>query len=331
MLPELIAYSNQPNLKLSDFKKGNYDIQNLDQKLINYCQEHNILGISQKDSWYPAQLRNYSDSPYLFYYEGNLDLLKEKKLWIVWPRLPSSYALEVMELFFKSAEKYQIATISGFARGIDQLAHELSLKHKLPTIAVLGWGFQHYHKSKDRLFLEKILENWGLIISQFKIWFEPAKRSFPQRNKLLAQLADILFLPEAKEKSWSLITTDFANQYHKKVYSVPAQLFSSSSAGIFQKMTENKIELISDFDYHLSQHFQKKADFSPSCIPAATISELTPSQLKIYNHLNTTPASFEELLVSTQLEYSSLLQEITLLLLNSTIKETSPGYYFLQK
>lgn len=44
MLPELIAYSSQPNLKLSDFKKGNYDIQNLDQKLINYCQEHNILG-----------------------------------------------------------------------------------------------------------------------------------------------------------------------------------------------------------------------------------------------------------------------------------------------
>ena len=113
---------------------------------------------------------------------------------------------------------------------------------------------------------------------------------------------------------------------------MPAQLFSSSSAGIFQKMTENKIELISDFDYHLSQYFQKKSDFSPSCIPAATISELTPAQLKIYNRLNTTtPASFEELLVSTQLEYSSLLQEITLLLLNSTIKETSPGYYSLQK
>jgi len=50
MQPELIAYSSQPDLKLSDFKKGNYDIQNLDQKLIDYCQEHNILGISQKDS-----------------------------------------------------------------------------------------------------------------------------------------------------------------------------------------------------------------------------------------------------------------------------------------
>ena len=66
MHSELIAYSSQPDLKLSDFKKGNYDIQNLDQKLIDYCQEHNILGITQKDSWYPPQLRNYSDSPYLF-------------------------------------------------------------------------------------------------------------------------------------------------------------------------------------------------------------------------------------------------------------------------
>jgi len=77
---ELIAYSSQPDLKLSDFKKGNYKVENLDQKLINYCQEHNILGLTQKDSLYPSQLRNYSDSPYLFYYQGNLDLLKGKKL-----------------------------------------------------------------------------------------------------------------------------------------------------------------------------------------------------------------------------------------------------------
>jgi len=50
MQPELIAYSSQPDLKLSDFKKGNYVTQNLDQKLIDYCQEHNILGLTQKDS-----------------------------------------------------------------------------------------------------------------------------------------------------------------------------------------------------------------------------------------------------------------------------------------
>ena len=47
MQSELIAYSSQPGLKLSDFKKGNYDIQNLDQKVITYCQEYNILGLTQ--------------------------------------------------------------------------------------------------------------------------------------------------------------------------------------------------------------------------------------------------------------------------------------------
>lgn len=77
-------------------------------------------------------------SPYLFYYQGNLDLLKESCLGIVGPRRPSEYAQQIMQMFCAVAGNYRLVTVSGFARGIDQLAHRCSLKEGIPTIAVLG-------------------------------------------------------------------------------------------------------------------------------------------------------------------------------------------------
>lgn len=74
-----------------------------------------------------------------------------------------------MQALFLQAYKYDLVTISGFARGVDQQAHQLSLKYQIPTIAVLGGGFQHYLRGKDRDLLTQIVKNGGLVISQFKL------------------------------------------------------------------------------------------------------------------------------------------------------------------
>jgi predicted Rossmann fold nucleotide-binding protein DprA/Smf involved in DNA uptake len=49
----------------------------------------------------------------------------------------STYAGQVMEALFEVAKAYDVVTISGLARGVDQKCHQLSLKSSLPTIAVL--------------------------------------------------------------------------------------------------------------------------------------------------------------------------------------------------
>ena len=51
--------------------------------------------------------------------------------------MPSEYGLQVMKALFSAADRYKFITISGFARGIDQQAHQLSLSHKIPTLAIL--------------------------------------------------------------------------------------------------------------------------------------------------------------------------------------------------
>lgn len=119
-------------------------------------------------------------------------------------------------LFLKRLHLYDVVSVSGFARGIDQKAHQLSL-HGIPTIAILWWGLSHYLRGADRHFLEKIVDNGWLVLSEFKLWFTPTKWSFPQRNKLIAMISQMLFLPEAREKS-CLITAEFAHTFKSYLF-----------------------------------------------------------------------------------------------------------------
>ena len=325
-------YSLDPKLTFSDLKKGNIP-QDLDtSKLEHYAREHQILAVSQLDLDYPNKLKNQPSSPFLFYYQGDLSLLSRPIFWLVGPRNPSDYASQVMQALFLQSYKYDIVTISGFARGIDQQAHQLSLKYQIPTIAVLWWGFQHYLRGKDRDLLDQIVKNGGLVISQFKIWFEPTKRSFPARNKLLAQLCDVLFLPEAQQKSGSLITTEFAYQFKKPVYSVPAPIFAQQSAGIFSKMEEKKLTLISDFTLCLDAHFHPKGEILATnhTSQQASFDSFSPQQRQILDHLKIHwELSLEALISDIQFEYGVIMQELTLLEMDGILKQSRPGYYSL--
>jgi DNA processing protein len=66
-------------------------------------------------------------------------------------------------------------------------------------------------------------------LSEYKINFVPTKYSFPQRNRIVAGLSDLLFLPEAGEKSGSLITAEFAYQQNKPIFVTPNDIFSPVS------------------------------------------------------------------------------------------------------
>lgn len=318
-----LYYSAIAELTLSQLKKWDFDPNVSVEKAQEYCEKHQIWCIVQWDEYYSSLFLPQAQVPFLLYYQWNLNLLYQKILGVVWPRKPSEYGIQVLELFFEKASEYQMVSVSGFAKGIDQKAHQLSLKYHLPTVVVLGWGFQHYLSGSDRYFLNQIIEEWGLILSEFKLWFEPTKWSFPQRNKLIAGLSEILFLPEAREKSWSLITAEFAYKMNKPVFSVPAPLFSPQSAGVFAKMNEKKLQLITDFDACLGHYFFQKGKSESSL--NAFLSEV---QMHILNYLSQRgDSSLEDFLPSCWLGYQELLQELTFLELNKYIEEISPWKY----
>ena len=252
---KILAYSLDENLTPSELRKAddfseffeNPDNQHSADKLDSRMSQHNIIWLLDDDPNFPHQLCSIKNPPAILYAMWNLEILNNQILWIVWPRDMSQYANQVMQALFTQIWNSNIVTVSWMARGVDHLCHQLSIGYHLPTIAILGWWLRYYRNSSARSFMEQIIQNGWLILSEFKLDFKPTAWSFPQRNRLIAWLADAVFLPEARAWSWSLITADFAYQQHKPIFVVPNPIFSENWIWSNNLVTSWKANLLSDF------------------------------------------------------------------------------------
>ena len=220
--------------------------------------EHNIFGTIEWDESYHRKLQEVITPPYAIYYQWNLSLLDRSLLAIVWPRKLSHHGESVLSLLFENLQHYNLVTISGMADGADMICHSLSLKYDLPTIIVLGWWFAHFLVSRQKVFMESVIAAGWLIISEYKHEFVPTHRSFPQRNRLIAWLADVVFLPEAEQQSWSLITVEFAHKQRKPIYAPMHDMFHSfaswTNAAIASWIVTPLADLFSRIGKHFSPH-----------------------------------------------------------------------------
>ena len=124
-----------------------------------------------------------------------------------------------------------INIVSGRARGIDAYSHIGCLKGKAKTIAVVGCGLDRVYPEENRWIYNKIIENDGAIISEHVIGTKPLAQNFPRRNRIISALSKALIVVEAKEKSGTLITVDFALEQGKDIYVVPGNIDSRNSVG----------------------------------------------------------------------------------------------------
>jgi DNA processing protein len=211
------------------------------------------------------------------------------------------------------------------ADGVDQTCHALSVKYNIPTIAILWWWLNHYLKWPNRHIIETIVEHGWLVISEYKLNFKPTRYSFPQRNRLIAWLCDVLFLPEAGEKSGSLITADFAYKISRPVYTVPNDIFVSTSVWVNQLLALEKAKLVVDFEGFLAQNFKKSGIKSTA---NTKVLNLPPEQDKIINLLSENgELSLPSIMQKTNLDTDTIMQHITLLEINDYIYQNVPGSY----
>ena len=254
-MQKILVYSLDENLTPSELRKAddfsdffeNPDNQHSAEKLETWMNQHNIIWLLDDDPNFPHQFSSIKNPPAILYAIWNLEIINHQILWMVWPRDMSQYANQVMQALFTQIWNSNIVTVSWMARGVDHLCHQLSIGYHLPTIAILGWGLRYYRNSSARSFMEQIIQNGWLILSEFKLDFKPTAWSFPQRNRLIAGLADAVFLPEAREWSWSLITADFAYHFHKPIFVVPNPIFSENWIWSNHLVTSWKASLLSDF------------------------------------------------------------------------------------
>lgn len=164
------------------------------------------------------------------------DLPKEKNLIylsVVGSRKFTSYGKEACEKIIAGLQGYPIVIVSGFAMGIDTIAHKKAMQVGLKTIVFPGSGLSDeaiYPKTNVRLIRE-VVENGGCLISEFEPDFKATQWSFPMRNRLMAGISKAVLIIEAEEKSGTLITARLTTEYNRDLLVVPGSIFSPNSKG----------------------------------------------------------------------------------------------------
>lgn len=203
---------------------------NLDRYL-KYMKENNIEIITIYDKEYPDKLRVIYDPPVVLYVKGNKKIINKKSIAIVGCRLSSKYGENIAKRLAYNLSLNNINVISGLARGIDSFAHKGSLMGKAETIAVVGCGLDIIYPQENKNLFNEIIQKDGLIISEYVIGTKPLAKNFPRRNRIISGLSDGVIVVEAREKSGTLITVDFALEQGKNVYVVPGNIDNVNSYG----------------------------------------------------------------------------------------------------
>ena len=206
-------------------------------KHINYMQENNIDIINYIDLEYPKILKEIYDYPITLYIKGNKKILNGNNIGIVGCRECTEYGKIAAKYFSYNLSKEKINIVSGLAKGIDGYSHFgclCSNKEKNnsgKTIAVVGNGLDIVYPKQNNELAQEILNNDGAIISEYPCGTKPIKMNFPARNRIISGISSGIVVIEAKEKSGTLITVDFALEQGKNVFVVPGNINSINSVG----------------------------------------------------------------------------------------------------
>ena len=201
----------------------------LSQKIQQNLKVSHFLTILDKR--YPSQLQEIYSPPVVLFYQGDLELLDSKKLLgVVGARQCSSYALQALTQLLPNVIQQKLILVSGLAKGVDGLSHQLALKHHGKTIAVIGNGLDISYPSCNRA-LQTQIAHAGLLLSEYPLESRPLKYHFPLRNRIIAGLCQTVLIVEARHHSGSLITANLALQENRNVLALPGRINDIYSTG----------------------------------------------------------------------------------------------------
>lgn len=290
-------------------------------------EQKGIWFVTILDEHYPRRLRDINSSPYTLYVKGKLPKEERPTVAIVGARSCSPYGEMMAREFSKALAAVGAQIISGMARGVDSAGQSGALAVGGSSYGILGCGVDICYP-RDAIGLYMELQEEGGVISEFPIGTPPLSQHFPARNRIISGFSDLVLVIEAKEKSGSLITADFALEQGKDVYALPGPINSSLSRGCNALIKQGAGVLLSPeellaelgfFDDRLSEK-QKQNKIV-----------LETEENIVYSCLGFHPVNMEHLTCVTQLPVAELLDVLMRLELKGLVKEIATNYYVRQK
>ncbi len=270
----------------------------------------------------PDRLQQIPSPPKQLYVLGNAGLLNCKyTLSVVGSRKMTSYGNFVTNHLITEVASQGVVIVSGLALGVDAAAHRAALEVNGSTIAVLPCGLNAIYPATNRGLAKLILENNGLLISEYDYGMPALVQNFIARNRLVSGLGDGLLVTESGVKSGTIHTANFALEQGKTVMAVPGNINSPTSQGTNNLIQTGATPVTSPTDIlnalNLEVSNKNKQEIFPSNENESIILEIIQS--------GTTDSS--EILLISRMDGRVFNQTLTTLEITKKIKPTGAGHY----
>jgi len=289
-----------------------------------------------EDKEYPKLLKEIGkDAPKKLYYKGNWsDIFSAKGetpplrggnncLAVVGSRHLTGYGRRITEQFVSEIASAGITVVSGFMYGGDEAAHSAAVRAGGRTIAVMPCGIDLIHPEYQEKLYNEILENNGLIISEFEGKFPPAIWTYLRRNRIVAGLSKAVLIIEAGLNSGTLVTAKDAKKYGRKIFAVPGPITSEVSKGTIKLIKEGAgvaMEAGDILKYYniFSRSYLEKSSPGP---------DRGKEEQEIINQLKREPMEADALARTLGVPASKLGATLSLMQLKGFINQESGKYY----
>src|SRR3990167_7938903 len=281
------------------------------------------IKIEEKE--YPTELKKIKDAPKILYYRGVLPRPDEKCVAIVGTRRYSPYGQQVSLKISGELADAGLTVVSGLAPGIDTFSHRAVVEKRKRTIAVLGTGLDEksIYPQINLGLAKNIIENGGCLISELPDGTSGSKFSFPRRNRIISGLSLAVLVIEAKEKSGSLITANFALKQNKKLFAVPGQIYSKNSEGPHKlikegaKMITSARDILDELGVKIKQ------------IPENNTEPEDNEERAIINALRDEPLNIDKIIEKTKLSAQVVATSLALMEISGKIRSLRANTYSL--
>jgi DNA processing protein len=268
-----------------------------------------------QDDNYPERLKHCIDGPLLLFFSGNIDFKTRKIISIVGTRQITSYGTEFCKKLISDLAPLNPIIVSGFAYGVDIVAHQAAMEHDLQTIGVVAHGLDQIYPGVHKKYVSKMEKNGGFM-TEFWSGTSPEKENFVKRNRIVAGMSEATIVIESADKGGSLITANLANDYNRDVFAVPGRTsdkFSQGCNNLIKTQRANLLTSAADIVYILNWDLEEKSKL----VQKQLFVTLENDEQKIYDYLL---KSGKEILDIIALECDFPIYKISGMLLNMELK-----------
>ena len=283
---------------------------------MRFIEQEKIRILYYQNDDYPERLKHCIDGPVLLFSSGNINFENRKIISIVGTREVTSHGMDFCKHLVEDLAVFNPIIVSGFAYGVDIVAHQAAMENRMQTIGVLAHGLNQIYPKTHKKYVAKMEENGGFL-TEFWSNSNPEKENFVKRNRIVAGMSEATVVIESAEKGGSLITAIMANDYNRDVFAVPGRTsdkFSQGCNNLIKTQRANMMTSAADLVYILNWELDNKAT---KTVQKQLFVSLDNDEQKVFNYLQ---KNGKQMLDIIALECDFPIFRISSLLLNMELK-----------